>query len=91
MTAPPISNRSVLARNVARGSLTLPGILHHPRALAQHDPRCRPALRRCRVGRLRDLEIIDARDVFDDLAADLSQMSMRNVKCVLVFIAPPVA
>jgi hypothetical protein len=51
-------------------SLPLPGVAHHARALAQADPRCGPALDRSAVGRLRDLEVVDARDALDDLATD---------------------
>jgi hypothetical protein len=50
----------------ARFGLSLPALVHHRMPCPQHDPRRWPA-RDCRpVGRLRDLEVIDASDVLDD-------------------------
>jgi hypothetical protein len=48
------------------GRLFGPGLHHQPRALAQRDPRPWPARDRRPVGRLRDLEVIDASDLLDD-------------------------
>src|SRR5215467_953019 len=48
------------------GALFRPGLHHHPRALAQRDPRRWPARDRGLVGRLRDLKVIDASDVLKD-------------------------
>jgi hypothetical protein len=55
----------------ALGSGALPGIMHHPRALPQGDARRRPARDRSPVGRLRDLEVIDASDVLHDTHAGI--------------------
>jgi hypothetical protein len=43
-----------------------PLLMHDPRALAQRDPRPWPARNRRPVGRLRNLEVIDASDVLND-------------------------
>ena len=47
------------ARGAAYQSCALrPGVAQHARALAQHDPRCGPALHRGVVGGLRELEVV---------------------------------
>ena len=54
-------------REIARGGLL--GVMHHPDALPQRDPRPWPAQDGCPVGRLCHLEVVHAGDVFDDAVA----------------------
>jgi len=55
-----------MSQKPARFGLSLPALVHHPDALPQRDPRRWPAGDRRPIGRLRDLEVIDASDVFED-------------------------
>jgi hypothetical protein len=59
-----------------------PGIAHHARALPQHDARCRPARDGGAVRRLRELEIVDAGDVVNDVVAGVIPNVDPDWKCV---------
>ena len=61
-----MARRSSESLDVAAARLFRPAFHHYPRALAQRDPRPWPARNRCPVGRLRNLEVIDASDVLED-------------------------
>jgi hypothetical protein len=62
-----------------------PGIAHHARALPQHDARCRPARDGGAVRRLRELEIVDAGDVVDDVVAGVIPNVDPELEMRLVF------